>query len=135
MKVGPIYGDHNFIQMYINQFLAFWKVLKIFFHSDFSMEKIKVSFMKKFQQNILKFKPSVSFQLNITDNDDSHSGKRARTTFNSDQVKQMEKIFAVTHYPDVQMRENLCRKTGLPESRIQVIVLIHFCLMFASIFI
>ena len=56
----------------------------------------------------------------IQDNEDFQSRKRARTTFNSDQVKEMEKIFSVTHYPDVQMREQLCRKTGLPESRIQV---------------
>ncbi len=58
--------------------------------------------------------------LKFSDYEDSLSRKRARTTFNSEQVVMMEEIFVKTHYPDVEMRERLCRETGLPESRIQV---------------
>lgn len=52
--------------------------------------------------------------------EDAQCRKRARTTFTADQVKRLEKVFQTTHYPDVQMRESLCRDTALPESRIQV---------------
>jgi hypothetical protein len=49
-------------------------------------------------------------------------GRRYRTSFSQDQIEQLEHIFQRTHYPDVQAREELSRRTGLSEARVQVFI-------------
>jgi len=46
--------------------------------------------------------------------------RRARTTFNNDQLELLEQSFQRTQYPDVYTREDLGQKTGMSEARIQV---------------
>ena len=46
--------------------------------------------------------------------------RKARTTFNNEQLELLEQAFQRTQYPDVYTREELGQKTGMSEARIQV---------------
>jgi hypothetical protein len=91
------------------------------FHTDYPHTSRTVSVIQKTTEANYSHLKENYYNLDKCETEDStQNGRRARTVYTRNQVKELEKIFHINHYVDLESRKSLSKRIGLEEDRIQV---------------
>ena len=93
-----------------------------FFRTEYVNNRRTVSVIQKAKEtNYTENKMRCIVEKCGKDDSSMENGRRARTVYTRNQVKELEKIFQINHYVDLESRKSLSKRIGLDEDRIQVI--------------